>query len=222
MSARTRQAAERAKARADAEKALARRQRQVRIAVVVALAAVGAAFIALTTVLDSDPKDAASPGTEGLLTGPPPWPSQADGLAARIAPLNFPPPGDESYHAHVLLSVFRDGQQVAVPENLGFDTRGTHSSLHTHTPDGVIHMEADDPYPYKLSDLFTTWGVAFGSDRLGGDVNAGDKKVHVYVNGKPAPAGPAVEMKDGDNIVVAYGAAGSFPKQPPADALERA
>lgn len=221
MSARTRQAAERAKARADAERALARRQRNMRVAVLGALVAVGAAFIVLTTVLDRDPKDAGSPGPEGLLTGPPPWPSQAEGLAERIASLKFPPPGDESYHAHALLSVFRDGQKVAVPENLGFDTRGTHSSLHTHTPDGVIHMEADDPYPYKLSDLFTTWGVAFGPDRLGGDVPTGDKKVHVYVNGKPAAA-DAVEMKDGDNIVVAYGTADSFPKQPPADALDRA
>lgn len=45
--------------------------------------------------------------------------------------------------------------------------------------------------------------------------------MHVYVSGKPAAA-DAVEMKDGDNIVVAYGTADSFPKQPPADALERA
>jgi hypothetical protein len=116
--------------------------------------------------------------------------------------------------------VFPDGEQVPVPADLGYDERGAHSSLHTHTPDGVIHMEADDPYPYQLAHVMTTWGVAFDSNRLGGDTASGDKKVHIYVNGQPAT--PEVVLKDGDNVVVAYGAEGSFPIEPPTDALDNA
>ncbi|MDP9393581.1 MAG: hypothetical protein M3Q27_04645 [Actinomycetota bacterium] len=82
-------------------------------------------------------------------------------------------------------------------------------------------MEADDPYPYELSHIFDVWGVAFVRDRLGGDTNRGHDKVHVYVNGKPASDG-AIVLKDGDNVVVAYGRAGSFPTLPPDDALESA
>ncbi len=81
-------------------------------------------------------------------------------------------------------------------------------------------MEADDPYPYTLAHVMTTWGVAFGPDRLGGDTANGTKKVHVYVNGEPAA--PDVELSDGDNVVVAYGEDGSFPTEPDADALNRA
>lgn len=89
----------------------------------------------------------------GPQTGPPPWPSQTEGLGQRAAAL-------------------------------GFDARGAHASLHTHTPDGVIHMEADDPYPYQV-DHVQVCGVPLGSDRLGSEVDQGDKKVHVYVNGEP-------------------------------------
>ena len=198
----------------------ARRALRVRLAMVVAIALVAAVAIALVISQANDDTLAGSApgGSDGLLTGPPPWPAQPAGLEERIAALGFPPGGDESYHAHVLLSVYRNGQQVAVPANLGYDERGAHSSLHTHTPDGVVHMEADDPYPYELAHVMTTWGVAFDRNRLGGDTAEGDKKVHVYVNGEPTSGGPVV-LEDGDNIVVAYGEAGSFPTEPPADAL---
>ena len=222
MSTRTQQqAAQRAAARATAQQEEARQQRQVRVVVAAVSLAVAAGVVGLVVAQGGASSSPTGPSAGRLLTGPPPWPAQADGLAERVSGLGFPPVGDESYHAHVLLSVYRDGQQVPVPANLGFDARGAHSSLHTHTPDGVIHMEADDPYPYELSHVFTTWGVAFDENRLGGDVATGGEQVHVYVNGQPAPDGPVV-LEDGDNIVVAYGTEDSFPKQPPADALQGA
>ena len=198
-----------------------RRALRARLGVGIAIALVTAAAIALAVSKPSDDTSAggATEGSDGLLTSPPPWPAQPRGLQERIAALDFPPVGDESYHAHVLLSVYRNGEQVPVPANLGYDERGAHSSLHTHTPDGVIHMEADDPYPYELKHVMTSWGVAFDRNRLGGDTTKGDKKVHVYVNGESAPGSPVV-LEDGDNIVVAYGEAGSFPTEPPADALD--
>ena len=223
MSTRTQQqAAKRAAAREAAAQARAKQQSTTRIAVMAAVLAVAAGTIALTVALKDDSASSGSTVTSGgLLTGPPPWPAQAEGLQERLAGLEFPPGGDESYHAHTLLSVYRNGEQVTVPANIGFDTQGTHSSLHTHTPDGVIHLEADDPYPYTLSEFFTVWGVAFDENRLGGDVSGGDQKVFVYLNGEPAPSGE-IRLEDGDNVVVAYGTADSFPKLPPADALQGA
>jgi hypothetical protein len=212
------QAAQRAAARAAAEQQRRRRQQQTRLAAITAVLAVLGAILAVV-VLRDEPQPASASG--GLLATAPPWPAQSVGLAERVADLGFPPPGDESYHAHVLLSVFRNGEQVQVPANLGFDARGGHASLHTHTPDGVVHMEADDPYPYELEHVFRMWGVAFGDDRLGGDVAGGENNVFVYVNGKPAPPGPVV-LADGDNVVVAYGKPGSFPTLPDDSARENA
>lgn len=221
MSRKDQQMSKREQARLAEQQAKARQARNARLAVVGTLVAVGAAILALVLVQNQGSNDAQPSASGGLLTGPPPWPAQAQGLAERVDGLGFPPPGDESYHAHVLLSVYRDGEQVPVPQDMGFGADGSHSSLHTHTPDGVIHMEADDPYPYELSHVFQVWGVAFGPDRLGGDVPAGDKRIHVYVNGEPAAADEVI-LEDGDNVVVAYGAEGSFPKEPPADALNAA
>ena len=213
--------AERARTLQVAQQAAARKKRRIRLAVGGTLLVVVAAGIAVMVGRGGSEAPDQVASSDGLLTTPPPWPAQAAGLSERIAAFGFPPVGDESYHAHVLLSVYRDGQQVQVPSDLGFDESGRHSSLHAHTPDGVIHMEADNPYPYELAQVMTAWGVAFDRNRLGGDVTNGAKKVHVYVNGKPAPAGPVI-LKDQDNVVIAYGTDGSFPLLPPADALPKA
>lgn len=212
----------REQARLAAEQAKAARARRARLAVagILALAAAAAVALAVSQGGDNAPGAAPAASSGGLQTGPPPWPAQKAGLAERVAGLGFPPVGDESYHAHALLTVYRDGEQVPVPADLGYDERGAHSSLHTHTPDGVVHMEADDPYPYTLAHVMTTWGVTFGPDRLGGDTANGAKQVHVYVNGEPAS--PDAELSDGDNVVVAYGVDGSFPTRPDDGALDGA
>lgn len=218
MSSRVKgQAPQRSAARAAAEQQRRRRQQQTRLAAITAVLAVLGAILAVVLLRD-DPPPASIPAVGGVLTTAPPWPAQSVGLAERVADLGFPPPGDESYHAHVLLSVLRNGEQVQVPANLGFDARGGHASLHTHTSHGVVHMEADDRYPYELEHSFRVWGEAFGDDRLDGDVTGGENKVFVYVNGKRARPGWVV-LADGDNVVVAYGTAGSFPTLPDGNAL---
>lgn len=220
MSSRTANS-KREQARLAAKQAEQARARRARLAVVGALAVVALAIVGLVAAQQGDDDGTSSPSASGgVLTGPPPWPAQKAGLDERVADLGFPPVGDESYHAHALLTVYRDGKPVPVPADLGFDEAGRHSSLHTHTPDGVIHMEADDPYPYTLAHVMTTWGVAFDADTLGGDTAAGDRKVHIYVNGQPA--GTDAPLEDGDNVVVAYGEAGSFPTEPDDAALDAA
>lgn len=122
-----------------------------------------------------------------------------------------------------LLSVFVDGEPVGVPANIGIDTTtGYHSPLHTHTPDGVIHFEADEPSAFTLGQFFTMWGVEFSAQRLGTFTPQEDAAVHVYVNGSPVDDPTNYEIRGGDNVVVAYGATGSFPTEPPMNALEGA
>lgn len=182
--------------------------------------------IAVVTVLlanagdDPERSTVAAGDTGELLRGAPPWAPQNDGLADRVEALGFPPVGDESYHVHALLSVYVDGEQVPVPANIGIDQQARYlSPLHTHTPDGVIHFEADDPAPFTLAQVFKVWGVAFAPDRLGGLTNQGAKTVQVYVDGRRIENPLGYELKDQDNVVVAYGEEGSFPTEPPDDAL---
>lgn len=201
-------------------------QRDRRLLYVVAalVAAVVLAVVVAQSNSTDDTEDAGDTGRPAaggeLLRTEAPWEPQVDGLPDRVEAAGFPPVGDESYHVHALLSVYVDGEQVPVPANIGIDPRsGYHSPLHTHTPDGVIHFEADDPSPFTLQQVFSMWGVDFSAMRLGAYVPAGDKTVHVYVNGEPVDAPVDYELQEGDNVVVAYGVAGSFPTEPPADAL---
>ena len=221
LTSRTAQS-KREQARLAAKQAERARARNARLAVTgtLAVVALGGVGLAVSQQDDGGRTTGASTTAGGLLASAPPWPAQKAGLGERVAALGFPPVGDESYHAHALLTVYRDGEQVPVPADLGYDERGAHASLHTHTPDGVVHMEADDPYPYTVAHVMTTWGVTFDADTLGSDTSQGDKQVHVYVNGEPA--GPDAPLKDGDNVVVAYGAAGSFPTEPDDKALDSA
>jgi hypothetical protein len=213
VSSRSRRAA----AQLAEEQARAKREQRLRLLVAGAIALLAVALVTFAVKTDDRGSDATS-----LYTSPPPWPPKADGLAERLQRLGFPPVGDGSYHAHALLTVYRQGQQVEVPANIGFSPDGSHSSLHSHTPNGVIDMEAEDRYPYSVLEIFTLWGVALDDDRLGGDVAAGDDRLHVYVNGEPAAGGIRTVLRDGDNVVVAFGKAGSFPTLPDANALRGA
>lgn len=200
-----------------------------RLYAVIAAVAVAAVLIAVFAAAQSDSGDddaassTAASDTGALLRTEAPWAPQSDNLAERVEAAGFPPVGDESYHVHALLSVFVDGEQVPVPTNIGIDqSSGFHSPLHTHTPDGVIHFEADDPAPFTLQQVFTMWGVDFGADRLGAYTPNAENQIHVYVNGERVTDPAGYEINNGDNVVVAYGTDGSFPTEPPAGALDNA
>ena len=39
--------------------------------------------------------------------------------------------------------------------------------LHTHTPDGIIHIESPVQRAFTLGDFFDVWGQPLGPDRVG-------------------------------------------------------
>jgi hypothetical protein len=155
----------------------------------------------------------------GIRATAPRWQPEYAHLAQRIKQLGLPPVGKEKLHTHALLHIYNDGLLVPVAPNIGIHPPAV-SSLHTHDQTGVIHMESDKPHKFTLGELFAIWGVRFGKASLGNLVNKGDKQVRVYVNGKPVADPVHYVMKDGDNIVVGYGTAGSFPHNPSKKALE--
>ncbi len=160
--------------------------------------------------------------TAGIRATKPPWSPEYAHLQQRLNALNLPPVGNESYHIHALLHVYINGKPVTVPANIGlYRAKGIVSPIHTHDTSGVIHMEASRPHPFTLGDFFVVWGVRFSSIQLGAYTNGGGKRVWVYVNGNPIGYPKSYVIKAHDNIVVAYGKLGSFPKRPSAAALRR-
>jgi hypothetical protein len=100
-----------------------------------------------------------------------------------------------AYHIHAHLAVFVNGQPRAVPGGIGIPgSQVVQSSegpvanggeciywLHTHAPDGVIHIESPTQRIYTLGDFFDVWRQPLSSNNVAG------VKGHVtaLVNGKP-------------------------------------
>jgi hypothetical protein len=148
----------------------------------------------------------------GIVETAPPWKPSTEKLEERMARFGVPAPGTEKYHHHAQLHVYNDGLLVPVPTHIGLAPVA--AGLHTHAPGGVIHIEATKPFKATLGDFFAIWGVAFGPEQLGNLKNDGDMRVHVLANGKPVADPIDYVIREGDNLVVAYGKPDSFPKKP--------
>lgn len=175
---------------------------------------VAAAFSVVMAVLllSGNESDGQAGDLPGLQETEAPWQPEYAGLAKRIQTLGLPSPGTEKFHVHQRLKVYVDGREVTVPANIAFNQQARlAAALHTHNTDGIVHMEADQPFAAKLGDFFTMWGVKFTADQLGSYRAEGDKTVQVFVNGQAVTDGPGYALKAKDQIVVGYGAPGSFP-----------
>lgn len=196
------------------EKAAAeRRARVTRIGGALAVLLAVGAIIAIATLTGGD--DGGDPATaaEGLQETQGPWQPLVQGLEDREEALDLPAPSDTIYHVHAQLKVFVNGKPQTVPNNIGIDQgKGFLSSLHTHDEKGIVHMEAVERYPFKLSQFFTVWGVKFTPTQLGAFRVGPGLVLETYVNGKKVPNGLNYQMRASDRIVVGFGKPGSFPK----------
>jgi hypothetical protein len=182
------------------------------------LAALAAALLAGCGEKKETVGDPTAVSGPGIRATPPRWQPEYAHLAQRIKQLGLPPVGKEKVHHHALIHIYNDGLLIPVAPNIGIH-KPAYSSVHTHDQTGIIHMESDVPHKFTIGTFFAIWGVRFGNASLGTFVNDGDKKVHVYVNGKPITDPVHYVMRDQDNIVVGYGTPDSFPHNPSKKAL---
>jgi hypothetical protein len=156
----------------------------------------------------------------GLRTSQPPWAPEYAHLPERSKELRLPPVGNESFHIHAALHIYKDGLLMAVPAEVGLEAaKHIETSLHTHDSTGIIHMEAAHRFNFTLGDLFKVWGVKLGPDQVGGLKGLGGDKLHFFVNGRPLQDPAAYVMHNGDNFSIGYGPEGSFPRSPGAQLL---
>lgn len=87
-----------------------------------------------------------------------------------------------AFHIHAHLAIFVNGKQKQVPFGIGigpplrgvntatgpFVTQGTcFAWLHTHTADGIIHMEAPKQITFNLGEFFDIWGEKLSATQVG-------------------------------------------------------
>jgi hypothetical protein len=99
-----------------------------------------------------------------------------------------------AYHIHARLTVFVNGQPRTIPAGVGIPGAIVQTTpqgpvvgqgtcfywLHTHTTDGVLHIESPTARIYTLGNFFDEWGQPLSANQ----VAAAKGKVTAFVNGK--------------------------------------
>jgi hypothetical protein len=126
-----------------------------------------------------------------------------------------------AFHIHAHLAIFVDGKQKQVPYGIGigplagggfggqpykygpFVTEGgCFMWLHTHTADGIIHMEAPKQITFNLGDFFDIWGIKLSSSQVG----PAKGKVTALVDGKVVGGNPrSIVLKDHELVQLDVG-----------------
>jgi hypothetical protein len=87
-------------------------------------------------------------------------------------------------HIHQHLTILDHGRPVAIPLNVGRPLeKGCLYWVHTHTPDGVIHIEAPQFRPFTLGDFFAVWGEPLSRTQAASARAAKGQALRVWVNG---------------------------------------
>jgi hypothetical protein len=99
-----------------------------------------------------------------------------------------------AYHIHAHLAVFVDGKQYALPGGIGIPGSAIYQTprgpvaaggkciywLHTHAPDGIIHVESPTQRIYTLGNFFDEWRQPLSATSVG----TVKGKLTAFVNGK--------------------------------------
>jgi hypothetical protein len=116
-------------------------------------------------------------------------------------------------HIHQHLVIFDHGKEVAVPYDVGRPNLPCLYWLHTHTPDGIIHIEAPVERSFTLGDFFRIWGQPLTKSVAATAKASGKEPLRVWVDGKPYSGDPAkIPLKAHTDIVIEAGP--PFPKPP--------
>jgi hypothetical protein len=156
-------------------------------------------------------------GFEGvpLQTGPEIAPASTTGTG-KVDGITCGPTEQLVYHIHAHLAVFKNGQSYTLPAGVGIP--GSHAVqtnqgpiasggsciywLHTHTTDGVIHIESPSKAIYTLGDFFDEWRQPLTANQVGTLSGA----ITAFVNGKPWKKSPrAIPLLPHENVQLQIG-----------------
>jgi len=168
---------------------------------------------------------AALAGLPGEITSKAPWAPEWTHLRERLAAIGLPALQQEGLvlHIHQHLDIWVNGRQVEVPAGIGFGVQPDGktvtfiSDLHTHRPDGILHVESPKKQVFTLGQFFDVWGLRFTATCIGGHCNSGKSVLRVWANGKPVTGDPRkLPLTSHEEIVVVYGTGKQTPAKIPA------
>ncbi len=88
-------------------------------------------------------------------------------------------------HIHQHLAIYDAGKLVPVPQGIGVnDTTGCLFAVHTHSPDGVIHVESPTTAQNTLGQFFDIWGQPLSRTQVASATAGHGQSVRAYINGR--------------------------------------
>ncbi|HTV72483.1 MAG TPA: hypothetical protein VME66_02110 [Candidatus Acidoferrales bacterium] len=111
------------------------------------------------------------------------------------------------FHIHQHLSLYAHGRPLTVPAFIGIPPMGACLYwVHTHTPDGIIHIESPVYRDFSLGNFFDIWGTPL-SPTVVGDVRVPKGQLRAYVNGRRYLGNPrSIALTVHADIVIEAGA----------------
>lgn len=89
-----------------------------------------------------------------------------------------------AYHIHAHLTIYINGKPVTIPQGIGIASdQSCFYWLHTHTSDGVVHIEFPKQGSPTLGNFLDIWGQSFNSLGFQNEL-ASSAGWTVYVDGK--------------------------------------
>ena len=159
-------------------------------------------------------------GLPGLQTGEAPWKPEIVYLRERLNRIGLPalPEEGSGLHSHQHLDIFVHGHPVPIPGAIGINIPERFiSPVHTHDGSGEIHIESPAVLLYHLGQFFDVWGVRLTDQCLGGYCEDSENSLRAFVNGKAAGHPRDVELRDKDEIVIAFGKVAELPSPIPSE-----
>ncbi|MGP6156265.1 MAG: hypothetical protein ACLPYS_01795 [Vulcanimicrobiaceae bacterium] len=109
-------------------------------------------------------------------------------------------------HVHQHLALYDRGQAVPIPSDVGRPIlAGCLYWIHTHTPDGIIHVESPSFRVFTLGEFFDIWGQPL-SETEAGPARVGRGALRAYVDGRLYRGDPRrIELTQHADIVLEAG-----------------
>lgn len=120
----------------------------------------------------------------GGVVGTAHWPdgnTSSGGTGSDVDGLTCAPGMSVNYHVHAHLAIFNNGQQLALPKNIGILSQCDYE-MHTHDQTGIIHIEAPSIKNFTLGAFFDIWGQPLTSTKVAGVT--GDVVAYINDNGE--------------------------------------
>jgi len=110
-------------------------------------------------------------------------------------------------HIHQHLLLMDHGTEVPIPNNVGRPlVRQCLYWIHTHTPDGIIHIESPAMRTFTLGDFFTMWGKPLSRTQAASMKSGKGAPLKFWVNGKPYTGDPRkIQLTAHADIVIQFG-----------------